>query len=104
VAILEIRWADRLKLRNVEHFRQFCQEMANLTLIGFARYGDPQAHKLYLSRLKAEIKAYERTGNRIHLLNAANYCHLEDYAPENPKHNNDNVHVESVTRGKGKFK
>lgn len=47
--------------------------------------------------MSLELKAYKKTGNEEHLLNIANYCHLESFAPENKKFHYDNT-VDSVTR------
>lgn len=94
---MEIFWSEKLKLPNKKHFQVFVQDMANRLMQGFARYGGPDEAQLYLTRLKLELKAYEQTGNREHLRNIANYCHLEDFAPEHPKsHYNSNAR--SVTR------
>jgi len=52
-----------------------------------------------MTRMKLEVTAYRKSGNREHLLNIANYAWLESQAPENPKFHWDNT-VDSVTRGK----
>lgn len=67
---------------------------------GNCRYGHPRRSKRYLSRMKAEIAEYERTGNAEHLLNISNYAYLESFRPENQKYHFDPT-VESATRGNG---
>ena len=80
-------------------FMVFAQRMANRISIGHIRYGKPDRDKLYLSRLKTELRAYQQSGNSEHLFNVANYCFLESQAPENKKfHWGDTT--ESVTRKK----
>ena len=84
-------------------FVEFVQQQANRLTFGSAQY-DPQGvgpdrrHK-YMTRMKLEVTAYRKSGNREHLLNIANYAWLESQAPENPKFHWDNT-VDSVTRGK----
>ena len=56
-----------------------------------------------LTRLKAEIAEYERTGNIEHLINASNYCYLESNWPEHKKSHFKHV-SKSVTRDKMKMK
>ena len=71
--------------------------MGDALFQGRTRYGGPDARQKYLTRLKKELKAYERTGNAVHLRNIANYAHLEDCAPEHPKYHIDE-YIASVTR------
>lgn len=101
VKLMEIFFTSKIKIPNQEAFRQFIQRMAYRVIEGHCRYGAPSKEKLYLTRLMKEIKAYKKTGNAEHLLNVANYCHLEMCAPEHPKHHYDNT-VDSVTRNGGK--
>jgi hypothetical protein len=96
---VEIYWTKKLKIKNEAGFQTFIQRMANRIAQGFARYGNPDKRKKYFTRLKLEVKAYQKTGNAEHLINIANYAHLEDEAPEHPKHHFDQS-VESVTRGR----
>jgi hypothetical protein len=96
---MEIFWSKKLHLPNELAFQKFVQEQANRLMQGFCRYGGPDRSQRYLTRMKKELKAYEKTGNAEHLINLANYCHLEDFAPENPKYHFDNT-IGSVTRGK----
>jgi hypothetical protein len=96
---MEIFWSEKLKLPNEKKFQEFVQKQANRLMQGFCRYGGPDKRQKYLTRLKLEVKAYERTGNAEHLINIANYAHLEEFAPENKKFHFDNT-VDSVTRGK----
>lgn len=76
---------------------EFLQAQLARLAVGKYRYGPPSAHQMYLNRAKTELKAYQRSGNREHLLNAANYCWLESVAPQNKKFHWDNK-VGSVTR------
>lgn len=92
--------SDKLKLdpEVTEKFIGFIQMMANRHGFGAARYGDhPIATQKYLSRLKMELKAYQREGNMEQLLNVAVYAFLESFAPENKKFHFD-PYRESVTR------
>lgn len=59
--------------------------MANRIIQGHCRYGSANRRQRYLTRMRKELEAYERTGNMEHLINIANYAHLESYAPENRK-------------------
>lgn len=97
---MEIFWSTKLKLPNESSFRDFVQKMANRLAQGHCRYGPPDNRKQYLDRLVLEVKAYRRNGNIEHLINAANYAHLEAYAPQHPK-SHYNPSVLSATRGKG---
>ncbi len=96
---MEIFWVDRPAIPNKAAFQEFAQRMANRLAQGHCRYGPPDARKKYMTRLRFELNAYRRTGNAEHLLNIANYAHLECYAPENSKFHFD-PRAESVTRGK----
>lgn len=84
---------------------KFAQGMADRLIVGIFRYdkGKPLKKAKYLTRLKAEVAEYERTGNQEHLINAANYCYLETQAPEHPK-SHFKHHHKSVTRDKLKMK
>src|ERR1700741_3581828 len=95
---LEIWWSDKLRVE-YDKFIEFIQLMANRYQVGDARDGMPAYSKSYLTRLKKELRAYEKGGNVEHLINAANYCILENIAPENELHHF-NPLVGSVTRGK----
>lgn len=68
-------------------FALFAQKMANRLIVGIFRYdkGRPVRQIRYFTRLKAEVRAYERTGNFEYLVNAANYCFLESVAPEHKR-------------------
>lgn len=79
-------------------FQVFAQRMANRLLQGHVRYGLPDRKKLYLTRLKKELAAYEKTGNAEHLINVANYCILECEAPEHPKHHFDPLAMSATRR------
>lgn len=94
--VLHIKWSDKAP-RPPDKFLVFVQQMANRLMVGGCRYGAPQSKQRYWSRLKAELKAYEKTGNMEHLVNIANYCLLERIAPEHPQAHFNNM-VESVTR------
>jgi hypothetical protein len=83
----------------MEFFKAFLQGMTNRRFVGALRYGLTKKRTKFLTRMKMEVAAYERTGNMEQLLNIANYCYLEAYAPENPKFHWD-PKVDSVTRGK----
>jgi hypothetical protein len=75
--------------------------MINRLAFGHYRYGEPKKSKKYFTRLKLELKEYDKTGNGEHLLNIANYCALEYIEPEHSKFHH-NAFVDSVTRGKVK--
>lgn len=78
-------------------FWRFIQRMADRLVQGHYRYGKADPQQKYMSRLEREVKEYRLTGNREHLLNAANYCFLESVYPEHTKTGYDPT-VESVTR------
>ena len=99
MAQFPIRFPDSAKGLETTPVVVFLQRMANRISVGHFRYGKPDKDKMYLSRLKLEVKAYSKTGNSEHLLNAANYCFLESQAPENKKFHWDDT-TESVTRKK----
>ena len=96
-----IRFPDSIKLDHeaTQGFKQFLQNMADRYMVGGVRYGKPANIRKYLSRLKTELKSYEKTGNIEHLLNVANYAFLESHAPERKKVHHDPT-VDSVTRKK----
>lgn len=94
---MEIFWSKKLKLPNEKAFKEFIQRMANRLMQGFCRYGGPDRRQKYMTRMILEVKAYKKSGNAEQLLNIANYCHLEMYAPENKKFHFDNA-VKSATR------
>src|ERR1700722_5170902 len=94
---LSIRWASRVKSVVVGDYIDFVQKMANRLLVGELRYGAPNRRKKYLSRALTELKAYQKTGNQEHLINAANYCLLEKIAPEHAQAHFNNL-VGSATR------
>lgn len=98
--MLEVFWTERMKGipdRQKRHTTEFLSSMTKRLIQGHARYGVPSKEKGYLSRLKKEIAAYSKTGNREHLINAANYCLLEDLEPQNKKYHFD-PEARSVTR------
>lgn len=98
--IVETFWTDKIKSTlQLDGFRDFVQKMSNRMAFGIARYGQPDGEKRYWKRLKMDAKAYDKTGNREHLYNIANYAVLECLAPEHKKHHMDG-RVGSVTRGK----
>ncbi len=96
---VSLRYVDSLAVPPSEHsaFVSFLQRMMNRRQVGYTRYGATQKRQQYLTRMKKELVAYEQTGNMEQLLNIANYCFLESFAPENKKFHFDNS-VESVTR------
>ncbi len=83
--------------RNKKVQRWF-QRLADRLSQGECRYGPGSAHQKYHTRLKLEMRAYNKTGNEEHLLNIANYCFLEANFPEHKKHHYD-PYVDSATRG-----
>ena len=99
--MLEIFWSDRYKIGSNQksHIKGFMDSMSKRYIQGHCRYGDPSVSKKYMDRLDLELKAYRKTGNREHLINAANYCMLEDFVPSNTKYHFDNT-GDSATRGK----
>lgn len=78
-------------------FKCFLQLMVNRSAVGYLRYGKTKRSTKFLTRMKKELKAYEKTGNMEQLVNVAVYCFLESYAPENRKFHFD-PSVDSVTR------
>ena len=96
---LPIYWSGNKWPDKAIAFGVFAQSMANRLLFGAYRYdkGKPSRGAKYFTRLKAEIDAYEKTGNREHLINAANYCFLENEAPEHPDSHFEHPNI-SVTR------
>jgi hypothetical protein len=80
-------------------FHAFVQAQINRYVQGHFRYGLPKKSKKYLSKLKAELKAYIETGNIEHLINVAVYAGLEIQQPQNQKQHF-NAYAKSVTRGK----
>lgn len=102
----EYRWSGELRTSWPVEFLDkglllgvWFQQMANRLVMGCYRYdhGKPIRKAEYLKRLMMEVVEYIRTGNREHLLNAANYCFLESVAPQHPGHHHE-TEVESVTR------
>ena len=98
----EIWVSDKLR-HDWDKFIEFAQQQANRLGFGYPRYEaatrGPSKENKYMTRMELEVRAYRRTGNREHLLNAANYAWLESRAPENKKHHwNDKV--DSATRGR----
>lgn len=83
---LKLFWFSRYeeKGRSAALFWQKCM---NRLMVGCFRYdkGKPIKKAKYLTRLKAELKAYEESGNQEHLVNIANYCFLETVAPQHKK-------------------
>jgi hypothetical protein len=88
------------QIDDVWDFLVYLNRQAARWFQGYCRYGNPKRSSRYLSRLKSEVLAYEKTGNAEHLLNIANYSYLESIAPENRKYHFDPT-AESATRGKG---
>ena len=95
---IRLRWVESIKRPDADWFGKFAQLMVNRLLVGWVRYGFDRKFR-YMTCLEKEVKAYRRTGNAEHLVNAANYAYMEYYKPENPKNHHDNT-VGSVTRGK----
>lgn len=84
----------------IHAFFHFLQEMAYRRTVGstrYEKYGVPIRRQRYMTRMKRELKAYEKSGNHEQLLNIAVYAFLESYAPENRKYHF-NPAVDSVTR------
>ncbi len=86
---------------NYRRIREILQESLDLLYIGHYRYGIPNAKKLYFTRLRAELRAYKRSGIRQHLINIINYAILEILAPEHPNHHWSKRDPNSVTRHLG---
>jgi hypothetical protein len=95
--MVEIKWPKNIPFSSKIPFKHFLWRMCNRIIMGEVRYGRPNAEKMYLTRLKKELKAYIRTGNQEHLVNLSNYAYLESGWPEHPKSHYDNT-VKSVTR------
>lgn len=96
---LELTYPDSIEMdpQLLSEFRIFMQRMLERRFVGQLRYGQPSARQRYLTRLKKELVAYERTGNYEHLVNIANYAALEGIAPQHYKFHFDPT-VLSVTR------
>lgn len=77
----KIWFSEKIRPATLRAFVQFLQRQANRFAMGHLRYGEPNPAKEYLRRLKAEVRAYERTGNAEHLGNVAVYAYLETEAP-----------------------
>lgn len=92
-----IKFANHISFECAFEWKCFLQLMTNRKQVGGLRYGPPAKKQKYLSRMKKELAAYEKTGNMEQLLNIAVYCFLESEAPENRKFHFDNT-VDSVTR------
>ncbi len=99
---MEVYWNDKMGggfQRNRASVLRWFNAMSMRLCQGHARYGLPKTEKLYIKRIRLELKAYRETGNCEHLYNIANYCWLESEAPSNPKFHLD-TSVDSVTRGR----
>lgn len=94
-------WCSDKFRHDWKQFLEFVQHQANRLAFGYPRYEaktkGPDPRNKYMTRMKLELKAYKKTGNREHLLNIANYAWLESQAPENKKFHWDAT-VDSVTR------
>lgn len=103
--MFEIYWPEKCKGEKYEKFCSFVQKQANRLVVGIFRYDDglPTRRAKFLTRLKAEIAEYERTGNTEHLINASNYCYLESNWPEHKNSRYEHI-ATSVTRDKLKMK
>ena len=75
----------------------FVNRMSKRAHVGHVRYGSPDARKMYMSRIRVELQAYQKNGNIEHLYNIAVYCWLERKCPQNPKAHYDET-VDSATR------
>lgn len=77
----------------------FLQKMVNRCIVGFYRYGPFRfiVHhpKAPLDRLKTCLAKYERTGNREHLVDLANYAMAEFTYPSHP-----NAHFRPEDQGR----
>lgn len=94
---LNIWYASLLAKKSVLECKDFIQKMVNRRIQGQCRYGTPKVEQKYLTRMKKELKAYQKTGNGEQLLNIANYALLEFYYPENQRFHFD-ANAKSVTR------
>lgn len=96
-----LRWPS--KVPREQYSVDFLQKMLNRVAFGYYRYGSQVREggvpKQWVKRATLEIKAYKRTGNSEHLINAANYMMCECISPEHPKHHFKHESV-SATRGK----
>lgn len=96
-----IRVVDSMAIPVNEHraFIRFLQGMMNRRQVGFLRYGVSKARQKYMTRMKMEVEAYEKTGNMEQLYNIAAYAFLESFTPENKNFHHD-ASADSVTRKK----
>lgn len=105
---LELWWPDRQIEQALDKhfaFQEFLQKQANRLIQGVYQYdnGKPNRRAKFLTRLRAELDEYERTGNRALLPNISNYAFLEDMKPEHPKAHYKELR-KSVTRDKLRMK
>lgn len=95
---------DGIHQDTAAHYRMWLQAMASRRWVGELRYEKgrgPIRRQKYLTRLKREVEAYEKTGNVEHLINVANYAFLENEKPERPGGCHWDAMVESVARHVG---
>lgn len=106
MAEIRIRSVDSVQMPREQDlsFTRFLQQMLNRRTVGILRYGaETSRRKRYMTRLKVELEAYQKTGNLEQLINIAVYAWLESFAPEN-KNFHHNPLAESATRGRKEFK
>lgn len=69
--------------------RKFIKMMRNRMLLGSFRYGrdaDPKKWRYNsLAGMRKKFLAYEESGNIEHLIDLANYCHMEYRRPSHPR-------------------
>lgn len=85
---VKLQWPDRVE--PVQFNKLFLQRMLNNVAIGRYRYGlndrKSGTPRQWIKRARAELRAYTRSGNWEHLVNAANYLMCETISPEHRKH------------------
>lgn len=78
-----ITWVARINLGTLpQSASAFWQQCANRLVVGRARYGNVNTGQQFLTKLKKELRAYEKSGNQEYLKNIANYAFLESLCPE----------------------
>ncbi len=81
---LHVWYPTILKKDHVLCLTDFFTKMVKRIVAGQLRY-EKQGPTSYLKWLEQETKAYKKTGNSEHLINAANYAYLESVFPSHPK-------------------
>lgn len=81
---------------SVQFSEDFIQKMKARVFVGFYRYGQSKQYAEtnkydIIETIKARLRLYQDTGNKEHLVDAANFIMIEYMYPQHP-----NAHFESV--------